>query len=49
MDDIVGSLEKGKYADLVILGDDPTAIDPMKIEKIKISETWLEGKKVYKS
>jgi len=49
MDDIVGSLERGKYADMVILEDNPTTIDPMKLEKIKVSETWLEGKKVYKS
>jgi hypothetical protein len=49
MDDIVGSLEKGKYADMAILEDNPTTIDTMKLEKIKISETWLEGKKVYKS
>ena len=43
MDDITGSLEKGKYADLAILEDDPTAVDPMKIEAIKVSKTWLAG------
>ena len=45
MDDIAGSLENGKYADLAILEDDPTKVDPMKIEEIKVSETWLGGKK----
>ena len=43
MDDIAGSLETGKYADLAILEDDPTTVDPMQIENIKVSETWLEG------
>jgi len=43
MEEIAGSLEKGKFADLAILEDDPTAIDPMKIEDIKVSETWLAG------
>jgi predicted amidohydrolase YtcJ len=43
MDDITGSLKKGKYADLAMLEEDPTAVDPMKIEAIKVSETWLAG------
>lgn len=46
-DDIVGSLEPGKYADLTILEQDPTAIDPATISKIKVSETWLSGQKRY--
>ena len=37
------SLEVGKYADLTILGDDPTEVNPMKIEDIIVSETWLAG------
>ena len=45
MDDIAGSLATGKYADLAILEDDPTSVDPMQIEKIAVSETWLEGEK----
>ncbi len=45
MDDIAGSLEVGKYADLAILEDDPTAVDPMQIENIAVSETWLGGEK----
>ncbi|NKB79649.1 amidohydrolase [Ochrobactrum daejeonense] len=43
MDDIVGSLEPGKYADLTILEQDPTTVDPATISKIKVSETWLSG------
>lgn len=45
MDDIAGSLEPGKYADLVLLEKDPTAIDPTTIRKIKVSETWLAGER----
>jgi len=43
MDDICGSLEVGKYADLTILEDDPTKVNPMKIQDIVVSETWLAG------
>jgi predicted amidohydrolase YtcJ len=43
MDDIVGSLEPGKYADLALLEQDPTAVSPADIEKIKVNETWLAG------
>ena len=46
-DDIVGSLEAGKYADLVILERDPMKVRPADIEKIKVSETWLAGERRY--
>jgi predicted amidohydrolase YtcJ len=47
MDDIVGSLEPGKYADLAVLERDPTAVSPTDITKIKVSETWLAGERRY--
>jgi len=47
MDSIVGSLEPGKYADLALLERDITAVDPMEIAKIKVSETWLAGERRY--
>jgi len=43
-----GSLEPGKLADMVILSDNPLAIDPMKINTIVVLETIKEGKTVYK-
>jgi hypothetical protein len=43
-----GSLEVGKLADLVILDHNPTTIDPLKIDTIKVLETIKEGKTVYK-
>jgi predicted amidohydrolase YtcJ len=42
-DDLYGSLTPGKYADLVVLEDNPLTSDPDRIAAIKVSETWLEG------
>lgn len=46
-DHVVGSLEVGKYADLVLLEGDPTRVDPTTIRKIKVSETWMGGRRRY--
>ena len=43
----IGSLEPGKLADFVILEQDPRRIDPMMISDIGVSETWMDGKKVF--
>ena len=43
-----GSIEKGKLADLVILSDDITKIDPSKIRDVQVLETIKEGKTIYK-
>ena len=45
--DSIGSLEKGKEADLVILDSDPYKTKPEKLGDIKISETWVAGEKKY--
>lgn len=45
MDDIVGSMKKGKFADFVILEEDPTKVEPIKIKDIKIWQTWKGGEK----
>lgn len=46
MDDQIGTLETGKFADFAILEQDPT--DPQaKIGKIKVSETWMDGMQRY--
>jgi len=42
-----GSLKKGKLADLVILSENPLTIEPMKINEIKVLETFKEGKSIY--
>jgi hypothetical protein len=46
---IKGSIEKGKYADFVILNDNPLTIDPMKIKDIKVIKTIKEGRVVYEN
>jgi len=45
----IGSLEAGKLADLVILEDDPRKVDPDTIKDIKVLETWMDGKQVYRA
>ena len=44
-----GSIEAGKLADFVILTDDPTAVDPMTLDQIKVAETIKEGQSIYKA
>jgi len=44
---VLGSLEKGKWADFIILDKDYFSIAPEDIWKIKVLETWQAGKRVY--
>ena len=46
-DDVLGSLEVGKYADLVVLSADPQAVDPEAIAAIEVVQTRLGGKVAY--
>jgi len=46
-EDTKGSLKVGKLADMVILDENPTTIDPEKIRDIKVLETIKEGRTVY--
>ena len=48
-EDRKGSLEVGKLADLVVLSEDPTRVDPMTIIDIPIERTMVGGKWVYES
>jgi predicted amidohydrolase YtcJ len=45
-ENLKGTLEPGKLADMVILGDDPFKVDKKHIENIPVLETWVGGKKV---
>ncbi len=46
-EDIKGSLEPGKLADMVVLEENPLDIDPVKIKDIKILATIVGGEVVY--
>jgi predicted amidohydrolase YtcJ len=45
-DNIVGSLEVGKQADLVVLEKNPRQTAPADIRNIKVKGTWIDGKPV---
>jgi predicted amidohydrolase YtcJ len=46
-ENIKGSIEVGKLADLVVLGADPTQVDPMTIKDIPVERTIIGGKTVF--
>jgi predicted amidohydrolase YtcJ len=48
-DNIKGRIVPGQFADLVILAEDPTTINPDKISDIKIITTMVGGKIAYQS
>jgi len=43
----VGSLEKGKKADFIILDNDLMKVDEKNILNTKVTATYLGGKKVF--
>ena len=43
----VGTLEPGKFADLVMLESDPRAVEPDSISDIQVLETWMGGRRVF--
>ena len=43
----VGSLERGKRADLVVLSHDPTGIDPSFIQDVKVQQTYVDGELLF--
>jgi predicted amidohydrolase YtcJ len=45
MDDVVGSLEVGKLADLVILSENPREVDPDLLDQIRVVATYREGRR----
>jgi hypothetical protein len=48
LEDKLGSIEEGKLADFVILSEDPTSCDPIKIKDIEVVETIVGGKSIYR-
>ncbi|NDV19274.1 amidohydrolase family protein [Pseudodesulfovibrio sp. JC047] len=48
MEDMIGSLEVGKYADLVVLDGNPFEVEPIKIAEIDVLMTMMNGTFTYK-
>ena len=48
-EDIKGSIEPGKLADLVVLGKDPVEVDPFEIINIPIERTMVNGRWVFEA
>ncbi|QNI05603.1 amidohydrolase [Mycobacterium kubicae] len=46
-DDVIGSLEVGKYADLVVLSADPRTVPAEQIADLQVRATYLAGRQVY--
>jgi predicted amidohydrolase YtcJ len=46
-DDVIGSLEVGKYADMVVLSADPRTVPPEEIADLDVRATYLAGRRVY--
>ncbi|UCD23323.1 MAG: amidohydrolase, partial [Gemmatimonadota bacterium] len=47
IEDEVGTLEPGKYADFVVLSHNPLEVDPLKIKDIKVEATVMNGRITY--
>jgi hypothetical protein len=47
LDDVTGTLEVGKYADLVLLDRDPFAGDPSGIGSTSVAQTFVDGERVF--
>jgi predicted amidohydrolase YtcJ len=48
MESKLGSIEKGKYADLIILDKNPLKNAPEKMSSIKVVETIVAGNSIWK-
>ena len=46
-DNVVGSLEKGKWADFIVLGQDPFTIAPGALRTLAVRQTWVAGRMVF--
>jgi len=45
----VGSLEVGKRADFVVLGQDPLTIAPAQLRAMEVRATYVDGRPVYQA
>ena len=49
MEDKVGTLQKGKYADMVLLTRNPRDVEPERLREIRVHSTYVAGRKVWSS
>lgn len=49
LDDVIGTIEVGKYADLVILDQDLFNINPLDIDGVRVLKTMFRGEVVYEA
>jgi len=46
-ENVKGSIEAGKLADLIVLSHDPRTVPPSKIKEIRVETTIMGGRVVY--
>ncbi len=46
-EDVLGTIEAGKFADLTVLEEDPFQTEPERLKDIRVSMTFVAGEKVY--
>jgi len=44
---LVGSIEEGKLADMIVLSDDILTLNPDRIKDIKVEKTFMDGRQVF--
>ena|SRR5271157_177456 len=48
-ENLKGSIEPGKLADLVVLGEDPTRVEPQALVNIRVERTMVQGRWVFEA
>jgi predicted amidohydrolase YtcJ len=46
-EEVLGTIEKNKFADFVVLNSDPFKINPQKLKDIRVLKTFVAGEQVY--